>query len=72
MFIRFLKKIAVVLIFLFATQGCAVFVGDDDGFHHFNHFHHGYQDNEHYSLEQTQVTGNHIPAHRSELDVERR
>lgn len=38
--VRFLKIIALVLAFAFMTQGCAVFVRDDDDFHH----HHEYSE----------------------------
>ena len=58
MFIRFLKKMVVALSLLLATQGCAIFVGDDGGFHHFHHFHHGYGGHGHSSLQQNRVAEN--------------
>ena len=37
MFIRFLKKMVIVSALVFAAQGCALYVGDDDGFRHYHH-----------------------------------
>ncbi len=56
MVIRFLKKMAIVLAIMFAAQGCALYLGDDDGFHHFHHFHHGYRGQS--SPQQDQVAEN--------------
>jgi len=43
--IRFLKRMLVLLAFIFAIQGCAIWVGDDEGdFHHHHGEHWGHYD----------------------------
>ncbi len=71
MFIRFLKTIVIAVTLVFVTQGCAIFVRDDD-FHHQHHFRHGYGEHGHYSLEQTQVAENHAPVHGSDPIAQRK
>ncbi len=66
MFIRFLKKMAIVLAFMFAAQGCALYLGGDDGFHDFHHFHHGYRGQS--SPQQDQVAENGRTTQTSDLD----
>ena len=64
MFIRFLEKMVVVLALVFAAQGCALYVGDDDGFRHFHHhWRHGYS-----SPQQDQVAENGRSTQTSDLD----
>ena len=65
MMIRLLKLMAVVFALALATQGCAVFVGDEDDFHHHREHWgpHGHGGRQHSSLEQIpqyakQVDGN--------------
>ncbi len=53
MSIRFLKKTVIVLAVMFAVQGCALYVEDDDGYyrhHDRHHFHHGEWEDRHSSL----------------------
>ncbi len=68
MVIWFLKRMVIVLVLLFAAQGCALYIGDEGGFHHFHHFHHGYRGEEHDS-QQTQVAENRMSDQRSSMDA---
>ncbi len=65
MFIRFLKRMAIVLALIFAVQGCAFYV-EDDGFYHHHHFHHGYRGEGH---QQTQVAENRRSDQKSSMDA---
>ncbi len=51
MFIRFLKRMAVMMAIVFAAQGCAIYVPDGDDFHH----HREHWRNEHSSLQTNQT-----------------
>lgn len=67
MFIRFLKKMVIVSALVFAAQGCALYVGDDDGFRHYHHhWRHGQ------SLQQDQVAENGRSPQTSDLDEGRK
>lgn len=68
MVIRFLKSVVIGLTLMFAAQGCALYIGDEGGFHHFHHFHHGYRGEEHNS-QQTQVAENGMSDQRSSIDA---
>ena len=64
MFIRFLKKMAIVSALVFAAQGCALYIGDDGGFRHYHHhWRHGDS-----SLQQDQVAENGRSPQTSDLD----
>ncbi len=50
MMIRFLKIMVVLLAFIFAAQGCAIWFGDGDDFHHHHRGggeHYGHGEHEH-------------------------
>ncbi len=66
MFIRFLKKMAIVAALVFAAQGCALYVGDDGFRHHHRHWRHGQ------SLQQDQVAENGRSPQTSDLDEGRK
>lgn len=68
MFIRFLEKAVIVLAVLFAVQGCAFYVEDDDGFSTHHHFHHGYWGDRHSSLPQNQAAEDGMSIQTSHLD----
>ncbi len=65
---RFLKKMAIGLALMFVAQGCALYIGEDGGFHHFHHFHHGYRGEER-NPRQTQVAENRMSDQRSSIDA---
>ncbi len=67
MFIRFLKKMVMVLAVLSAVQGCALYVGEDDGFYYHHHSHHGYWEHRHSSLPQ-QMAENRTSTQTGNLD----
>jgi len=67
MVIRFLKRMVVGLALMFAAQGCALYIGDED-FHHFHHFHHRYRGEEHNS-QQTQVAESRMSDQRGSTDA---
>ena len=44
MIIRFLRRIGILLLFVFIQQGCAVYFPDEDEYH--RHYHHEYEHRE--------------------------
>lgn len=72
--IQFLKKMAVLFAFVFTVQGCALYVSDEDEFHHAHHEHHEHWRHEHSSLQSTQFAkqtdGNETTANKNSMDSE--
>lgn len=70
MFMQFLKRMAVVMAIVLAAQGCAIFISDEDDFHH----HHGNWGHRHSSLQTDETAkradGKQMEASKNSLDME--